>query len=395
MVKKLIGAILLIAGSCIGAGMLGFPLVTGSSGFVPSIAILLVAWAFMTMTAFLLLEINIWLGPQVSIVTMASSTLGKVGKALAWILFCYLFYLVLVAYAAASGSLASDFFRQFFNMNFPPWVGSLAFTLFFGFVIWLGTAAVDQTNRWLMFGLGFAYVLLVALGSRDVQETYLHHARWSSIYAALPVVIFGFGFHNMIPSITRYLEGHARRLRWAVAIGSLIPLAIYLLYEWVILGLVAAEQFIEGLPKGELASHAVAARPGGHIVAAAASAFAFFALVTSFIAQALSLVHFLADGLNWSSKRRHTTPLVFLALAPPFLAAWWDPTIFIQALELAAAFGAVTLFGILPALMVWVKRYGHGNREFRSIPGGRPMLVGVILFSLLVMAIKIQGMVAG
>lgn len=35
---SVLGGMLLIAGSCIGAGMLGLPIVTGLSGFFPSLA---------------------------------------------------------------------------------------------------------------------------------------------------------------------------------------------------------------------------------------------------------------------------------------------------------------------------------------------------------------------
>ncbi|MEI8125905.1 MAG: aromatic amino acid transport family protein, partial [Parachlamydiaceae bacterium] len=47
----------------------------------------------------------------------------------------------------------------------------------------------------------------------------------------------------------------------------------------------------------------------------------------------------------------------------------------------AGAFGAVTLFGILPALMVWAGRY---NKKFATqtfVPGGKIVLLGIILLS--------------
>jgi len=116
--------------------------------------------------------------------------------------------------------------------------------------------------------------------------------------------------------------------------------------------------------------------------------FSFFAIVTSFLAQALSLVHFLADGFHAPNSRVARIGLVILAIVPPFIASLYNPRIFIQALELAGAFGAVVLFGIMPALMVWVARYRKREIVQRAMFGGRVLLVVVILFSLFVMVIQ-------
>ena len=57
------------------------------------------------------------------------------------------------------------------------------------------------------------------------------------------------------------------------------------------------------------------------------------------------------------------------------------PKIFLQALNYAGAFGAVILFGIIPALMVWTGRYRKKLTEKPLVPGGRVVLVLVILFA--------------
>ena len=49
--SRLVGAVLLVAGTCIGAGMLGMPILTGAAGFVPSIAAFVGGWLFMVVSA--------------------------------------------------------------------------------------------------------------------------------------------------------------------------------------------------------------------------------------------------------------------------------------------------------------------------------------------------------
>src|SRR5258708_1834332 len=54
--RHLLGGTLLIAGTSIGVGMLGLPVVTAAGGFVPSIFVYLVCWFFMVCIARLILE---------------------------------------------------------------------------------------------------------------------------------------------------------------------------------------------------------------------------------------------------------------------------------------------------------------------------------------------------
>ncbi len=71
------GSALLIAGCCIGAAMLGLPVLTALAGFQPSVVMFVIAWLFMTTTGLLLTEVNIAFGDKAGIVTMAERTLGR------------------------------------------------------------------------------------------------------------------------------------------------------------------------------------------------------------------------------------------------------------------------------------------------------------------------------
>src|SRR4051812_37784287 len=86
------GGILLIAGCCIGAGMLGLPVLSASAGFKPSVLSFIVCWLFMLSTGLLVLEANLFVGKDTNIVSMAERTLGSTGKWIGWSLFLFLFY---------------------------------------------------------------------------------------------------------------------------------------------------------------------------------------------------------------------------------------------------------------------------------------------------------------
>lgn len=377
---SVLGGSLLLAGSCIGAGMLALPVITGVAGFFPSLVMLALAWFFMTSTGFLLLEANLKVGHDLSLISIAERTLGKAGKVLCWFLFLFLFYSLNIAYIAASGSILKDIVEDLFNWHIPDWWGSLGFTLLFAIFLYAGTRSVDYLNRLLMLGLIGTYCALVLLGSRHVQLDYLTVRHFAFSFAALPVLVISFGFHNMIPSLAMYLQGDIRRLGAVVLVGSLLPLLIYLIWEVVMLGIIpleGREGLLSALDQGGVATSVLRKVVGKSWINTVAQSFALFAIVTSFLAQSLSLIDFLADGLKIPKVRFGRLGLVFLTLALPFLFAYLYPGIFIKALNLAGGFSAVILFGVMPVCMVWILRYKEKRMQPQLLPFGR-FLLGVI-----------------
>lgn len=393
---SLIGGMLLIGGSCLGAGMLALPILTGLSGFFPSFILFIAAWAFMKSTALLILEVNGWFSTPVNIFSMTSYSLGKVGKILSATLYLFLFYSLLVAYISGSGGLGTTYFKVFFNTLIPHWVGSLFFVLLFGWIVYVGTKAVDHCNRFLMFGKIFTYLGLIFLGIKYIQPSFLLRTDTSYTLLSLPVLIVAFGYHNMIPTLTTYMKGDLKRVRKTLYGGSLLALLIYLIWELVVLGIVPFQGewgLLISWQKGRLASDSITGILGLSWVSTFAEGLAFFALLTSFLTQTLALVHFLADFFKTSTRKTEPFSLCCLALVPPLIFSLIYPDLFIKALNFAGGICAVILFGILPALIVWIGRYKKQTHSPYQVAGGKPLLVGVFLFALFILFFQISSMV--
>lgn len=389
---SLFGAILLIAGCCIGAGMLGLPVISAVAGFKPSLFMFLLSWAFMTTTALLLLEVNLWFSQEVSLISMAEKTLGMGGKIASWLCFVFLFYALGVAYIAGSGELVAATVQEASGIVISPWIGSLAVSVIFGIFVYLGTFAVDLFNRSLMLGLVVSYVLLVGLGWPHVDTVNLQYQDWSSAPLILPVMVISFGFHNMIPSLTAYLHQDVHRLRWAIVCGSCLALIVYLIWEWLILGLVPMEGeggFLHIVDEGSMATEVLKNAAGSLWVVDVAQYFAIFAILTSFLGNSLSFVDFLADGLKIKKDAFGKLWLCLLVIVPPFILALIYPRIFLLALNAAGTFGALILFGILPALMVWRGRYSQHLGDRQLVSGGKVVLVAIIVVALWIMSTQI------
>lgn len=381
---SVLGGILLLSGSAIGAGMLGLPLVSGAAGFWPSMGIFLFCWVFMSITALLLLEVNLFSGKDSNIISMAYNSLGNLGKYVSLVIYVFLIYSMLVAYVDASGGLVSEILNQKLDLKVTSLEGSLFFCLLFGLFVFLGTLFVDRLNRLFMLGLILTYILLMVFGVPSVQVHYLDHKVWGYSLLAIPVVITSFGYHNIIPTLTGYLRGSKRRMLLVILLGSALPLVIYTLWEVLILGVVPFEVF-DGNPSLEyLLTYISESR-----VSLWTQYFAFFAIVTSFLAQALALLDFLRDALKVKKNVMNRFWLTLLVLIPPFFLSLKFPGIFITALSYVGGFAAIILFALIPAFMVWELRYRRKELGYKIVPGGRVMLSCIIFVSLCIIFLQL------
>ncbi|WP_041404094.1 aromatic amino acid transport family protein [Rickettsia montanensis] len=65
--QKLIGAILLISGTCIGSGMIALPTVLAKLGIIPSIILMFIIWFIMYYTSLINLELNLQAGKSLTL----------------------------------------------------------------------------------------------------------------------------------------------------------------------------------------------------------------------------------------------------------------------------------------------------------------------------------------
>jgi tyrosine-specific transport protein len=370
---------LLVAGTAIGGGMLALPVLTSQAGFFPSLLIYFGCWLFMTFTGLLFLEVSLWMGNESNIISMAEKTLGTKGKVAAWGLYLFLFYCLTLAYIVGAGDLIVELFHH----SIAEWQGQLIFLAIFGPFVYAGAHVVGRLNLFLMLGLGISYLAFVVLGYRYVEMDLLLTRRWSFLLAALPITFTAFAYQGIIPTLVNYMEKDMHKTRLAIIIGSFLPFLTYVIWQWLILGIVPAhgpESLAEAMANGQNAVQPLKnflATPSVYIVG---QYFAFFALITSFFGVTLGLLDFLADGMRITKTPQNKLLLCLLIFAPPFFFAMIHPHVFLTALDYAGGFGCALLLGLLPVLMVWRGRYHLKWRSNYELWGGRPLLVGLFAF---------------
>jgi len=379
---SVLGGSLLVAGSCVGAGMLALPIVTGLIGFFPSFIMFVVAWLFMTTTALLIVEVLGWFKEPVNMISMVGHFLGPMGKLICWVLTLFLFYAVLVAYMYASGNHLSLLTQTIFNFSLSNSVATLFFVLLFGWIVYLGMSTVDRVNRYLVFGKILFFILLVVFGLKYVAPTLLLH--WEPKYAlySFPILVISFGFHNLIPVLMQYMGRDRKRVRSTIYIGSIFAFVIYLIWELIALGILPIENILQSYRNDVDAAQSISLYVGSNLISFTAEILAFFAILTSFLAQTLSLSHFLGDGFRVNNKKERVNIwMCVLALFPPLIFTIFFPELFFKAINFAGGICAIVLWGIIPALMVWIGRYKRHNLLADRVPGGRLFLFLILLVS--------------
>ncbi len=386
-----LGAVLIAAGTSIGAGMLALPVLTGLAGFWPAVLIYIISWLIVTYASLMLLEVNLTLGYEANLLSMAKTTLGPVGRAFAFTTYIFLFYSVSVAYLALSGTLINSLLMVIFKMPFSNWVGVTLSLLLYLPALYSGTRALANTNIVLVLGIVVSYVLLISLGARFINTEYLLTSNWKYSLMGIPVIATSFTFQNVIPSLTTYLKRDLKALKWVIILGGFIPLIIYIIWEWFVLGIIPIEGSISIkhlLRNGQSASQGLVAILKNGSVNSFSQIFAFCAIATSYLGVILSLFDFLADGFKIEKTGSGKTILCSLIFIPPYVIAILFPKIFLLAISYAGSFGCATLFVILPALMLWKSRYKlHIERKYQVV-GGKISLAAMMIIGVAVIILQ-------
>lgn len=380
--SKEIGAICIVAGTAIGAGMLGLPMAIGKLGFVNGTIVMTLVWALAMYSALLLLEVNLKVGVGENFNNMARKVLGRGGQVVATGSMVFLLYALLVAYLTGVGELIARTVGTI-GLDFSASTGTFSFTLIGAFIIFLGTNIIVRVNQAFFFVMVAAMLAVFAslVPGVEVQNLTGGSSESGLILASLPVLFTSFGFQTGIPSIANYLDASAKRLKLVTVIGSSLPFVCYLIWIFVALGGTSIEQLqtMSGVDAlvGTLSG-------GSSAMNSILSIFAALALLTSFFGVSLALFDLLAEVFKMNNSMLHRGLTSVMVFAPPMTAALLCPGRFIQALAHAgAALAILAIF--LPCAMAWKLR--HSDKPVPNeyqVFGGTPALVLASLFGLII-----------
>lgn len=236
---KKIGAVLLVAGTCIGSGMIALPMVLAKLGLIPSILLMLLIWFIMYYTSLINLELNLQAGRGLSLGALGRHFSGRTADLIGVISLKLLSYSLLAVFIYGGSSVLQELMSAEYSL------GSVAtcYAVTVIVLLLLPIKLIDYFNRVLFVGL--LAVVAILLGGLAITIKWSNMPLFSEQYtdplvwvALIPVVFTSFGFQVIFHTLTNYCKMNVKMLKQAFLWGSLIPTIIYILWTCSILSVV-------------------------------------------------------------------------------------------------------------------------------------------------------------
>ncbi|MFM5256501.1 aromatic amino acid transporter [Aeromonas hydrophila] len=394
---SLVGGACIIAGVCVGAGMLGLPSAGAGAWTIWSVLAITLTMIVMTLSGWMLLESYQGYPLRVSFDTVTRELLGEKLNALNNLTVYFVGGILLYAYITSAGLIIDGM------TGIGSQWGSILFTLGFSGLVWHSTRAVDRISVVLVIAMGLSFVFGISGLSLNIKPTLLfdtlsEHASYAPYaLAMLPVALTSFGYHHSVSSMRAYY-GEERRARYAILGGTAIALLFYLIWLVSVFGNLPRSEFGPVVAQGgnvDVLLKALASVIESDAVANALNLFSMAAILSSFIGVGLGVFDYLADLFKFDNGRGGRAKSWAATFLPPLLLSLLFPFGFLMAIGYAGA--VATLWTcIIPALLAWKVRTGKGKQGdkkdgFRA-PGGMPMIAGVFLFGVLTAAFHLLNM---
>ncbi|MBS0621429.1 MAG: hypothetical protein JSR80_00500 [Verrucomicrobia bacterium] len=355
-VRNQVGAVGLIAGTCIGAGILGLPVETAAVGFIPSLILYAICWFFMSWTGLIFVDIFDKARSCTSFISLARFSFGPVGVALTAVVYAGLFFTLMAVYMRGGGGLVA----LCLSPSPPLWIDTTAFVVLLTPLMLMGMRVIGSVNALLLCVMVAAYLLFVVVCFPCIDMQLLERAEWGNMGLTFPIILTAFGFQGGVPTLLKQLNYDKGAAKRAIVVGSLLAFAVYILWQALILGTIPYAG-TTGL-QAALANDQTAIAPLQTSVRSSwiyplGTVFGLCALASSFLGVGISLVDFLAEGksLRW----RRVSYLGVIAI--PYLLAIQNVPIFYPALRYGGGLGCLLLLVVLPTAVFQKSVQGHSK----------------------------------
>lgn len=358
-------AISTLVGTIVGAGILGIPYVVSQAGFgYGFILMIILGCAFLLLHLFMG-EIVLRTKKQHQLTGYAEKYLGKKGKAVMTLTMLLSNYGALTAYLIGEGATLQAI------VGFgDPLLYTLLFFVVSLFIVYKGIKTTGNTELVLVSLLLLSVVVMGIFSLDKISLANLSGFTPAHFFLPYGVILFAYIALPAVPEVQEVLGKHKNKMKKAIIIASVIPIFLYILFAFVVVGIVGKANFSLLEPNQQIATIALSiySLP---ILSLFANILAILAMFTSFLTLGLALV-----GLyeyDYGFKRSLAFVLTF---SIPLVIVLLKLTSFIAVLGITGAF-AGGLEGILVVLMYWkAKLKGDRKPEYQL---GQYRIIGLLL----------------
>jgi len=337
-----------LTGCIIGAGVLGIPYVVVRSGFWTGMLVLVVLGIATLFVHLLVGEISLRSSKAHQLAGYAGKYLGKPGKYVMTLSMFIGIYGAMIAYTLGVG----ESLQSIFGGSFGLW--AVLFYVLMALLVYGGLAILEKSEL-LMEAVKFfifAIILVLLFSSVNFSADRFVGFAWDKLLVPYGVILFAFVGTAAIPEVREEMKKFKLLTKKVIIIGSLIPIAVYVLFTAAVVGL-------SGGFATDVATIGIASKIGGfgfvllHL-------FAILAMASSFIALGYALKGMFRFDFNlphWEAWA--------LTMVVPGLLILLGVRSFIGALEVAGTF-AGGIAGITVVLMhIKARRRSERKPEYQ------------------------------
>jgi tyrosine-specific transport protein len=381
--KLIISMSLLMAGTALGAGILGLPIETGLSGFIPSLFGIVLSWITLMCTGWIF--IYKILHSKYPVDDFADLYKKEFGHWSIWLnSFGYFitFYGVLTAYLCG---MSTTIIKIFPKLEAVPHADKILIIIFFivlTSVVLFGVNVFKKLNSLFAICLLIIFIGMVIFALSHIEIQNLQHVNLTAIPFTLPIIFTSFCFHPVIPLICNHVReenqtGHI--LKWILFWGTFIVFFVILVWSLIVLGIVPLNSstgvsIIQANKENLPSTVPLAQSITSGLFPFFALLFTFFAIITSYIGAGAGFLSYVKNFSGHYIKRNRITDVV-ITFVIPFLVALFYPNIFLKMLGVVGGFGVIIIYGFLPALLA-IK---PGNNRGFKILGSVILIISLII----------------
>ncbi len=381
--NKQIGAIFLVAGTCIGSGMIALPMVLAQVGLLPSIALMVVIAALNYYGALITLELNLKAGSGQPLGALARMFSGPLAELVGTVSFMAISYALFAVFISGGSSVLQDLVATL-GVQYSLTTIALVYSVAIFFLLLLPMQYIDYVNRILFLALLGVFTLLI--GGLVSAINWLHlplFAESATTFSAwslcIPVVFTSFGFQIMCHSLATYCKNDAVMLKKACFWGTLIPTVVYIIWTCSVLSVVYHDNFAfythmmsGGVGVGELVKQLslIARWP---LVQLLVWWIALLAIVTSVLGIGMGLCDSIKNMLRKSCvpARFHTLTSALSIVIPALIISLAVPNAFIAVMGFAGMISVVIAL-LLPLYLLYTVNI---QRFYFSCVGNKVLLI--------------------
>ena len=335
--NKQLTAILLISGTCIGAGMIALPISLAKIGVIQSIIVILLTWIFIYYCSLIYVELSLHLKND-NVKSFPLEFSGKKAKLIEDVNIKILSYSALSAYIYGCSSI----FQKLIQYDNIFVIETLL--MFFIFLLFIfPTNFISKINNifFIVFIILFLFLLIRVVTCVNFSNIPLFVPHNITVFPSIISLVFtSFGYQLIFYTIKNYCNNDVNMIKKCFFYGSIIPTFVYILWACSTLSVIYNNNsdFFNTMVKDNI--------DVGDLINELSKCFKFkelqiliywisiFTLFTSIIGLGLGIIESNYKSLeNKINKPR--IPAILMTIIPPYLISILIPNAFINILNFA------------------------------------------------------------